>query len=116
LPNLIESMKKAALDAVETSKPCVVVFGKVTSTSPLKINVEQKLTLTDAQLILTRNVTDLRPTSLLTIIQRTSHTVIPILMMAAVQPQEVIPISIRSRERKKSLFTIAWLSVIWFFF
>jgi uncharacterized membrane-anchored protein len=60
LPNLIESIKKAALDAVEASKPCVIVFGKVTSTSPLKINVEQKMTLTDAQLILTRNVTDFK--------------------------------------------------------
>ena len=60
MANLIESIKKAALDAVEASKPCVIVFGKVTSTSPLKINVEQKLTLTDAQLILTRNVTDFK--------------------------------------------------------
>jgi len=58
LPNLIELIKKAALDAVEASKPCVVMFGKVTSITPLKINVEQKLTLTEAQLILTRNVTD----------------------------------------------------------
>ena len=56
--NLIESIKKAALDAVEASKPTTIVYGKVTSTSPLKVNVEQKLTLTDAQLVLTRNVTD----------------------------------------------------------
>lgn len=58
MPNLIELIKKAALDAVEASKPCVVMFGKVTSITPLKINVEQKLTLTEAQLILTRNVTN----------------------------------------------------------
>jgi hypothetical protein len=60
LPNLIELIKKAALDAVEASKPCAVMFGKVTSISPLKVNVEQKLTLTEAQLILTRNVTDFK--------------------------------------------------------
>ena len=60
LANLSESIKKAALDAVEASKPCAIMFGKVTSTSPLKINVEQTLTLTDAQLILTRNVTDFK--------------------------------------------------------
>lgn len=60
MPNLVESIKRAALDAVEASKPCAIAFGKVTSTSPLKINVEQKLTLTDAQLILTRNVTDFK--------------------------------------------------------
>ena len=58
--NLIMSIKKAAVDAVEASKPCAVMFGKVTSTSPLKVNVEQKLTLTDAQLIMTRNVTDFK--------------------------------------------------------
>lgn len=57
MPNLIESIKKAALDAVENSKPCAVMFGKVTSVSPMKINVEQKMTLTSAQLILTSNVT-----------------------------------------------------------
>ena len=60
MSNLIMSMKKAALDAVEVSKPCVIMFGKVTSISPLKINVEQKLTLTAAQLIMTRNVTDFK--------------------------------------------------------
>lgn len=60
MSNLIMSIKKAAVDAVEASKPCAVMFGKVTSTSPLKVNVEQKLTLTDAQLIMTRNVTDFK--------------------------------------------------------
>lgn len=60
MSNLIESIKKAALEAVENSKPCAVMFGKVTSASPLKINVEQKMTLTSAQLILSRNVTDFK--------------------------------------------------------
>ncbi len=56
--DLIKLIKKVALDAVDASKPTSVVYGKVISTSPLKIQVEQKMTLTAAQLVLTRNVTD----------------------------------------------------------
>jgi len=63
LPNpnaieLVKTIKKAAVEAVEATKPVAVLFGKVTSASPLQINVEQKMTLGEAQLILTRNVTD----------------------------------------------------------
>lgn len=53
--NLIRQM---AVESVDASKPTSLVFGTVTSDSPLKINVEQKMTLTAAQLVLTRNVTD----------------------------------------------------------
>lgn len=56
--DLLTLIKRAAIEAVDASKPATVVFGKVTSISPLKINVEQKMTLTDMQLVLTRNVTD----------------------------------------------------------
>lgn len=56
--DLLISMKRTALEAVEASKPTSIVFGKVTSTSPLKINVDQKMTLGKAQLVLARNVTD----------------------------------------------------------
>lgn len=55
---LIQVLKKAALDAVQASKPSAVCFGKVTSASPLKILVEQKMTLGRAQLILCRSVTE----------------------------------------------------------
>ena len=55
---LVDALKRAALDAVKASKPVYVCFGKVQSTSPLKINVEQKMVLGEKQLILTRNVTD----------------------------------------------------------
>lgn len=51
-------MKKASLDAVESTKPVNVVFGKVTSVSPLKILIDQKITLGAAQLVLCRHVTD----------------------------------------------------------
>jgi hypothetical protein len=55
---LVGNIKMAALDAVEASKPVNVMFGTVISASPLKINVEQKLTLEAAQLVLARNVTE----------------------------------------------------------
>lgn len=58
LPNLIEIIKQAAIEAVAASNPCAIMFGKVISTSPLKINVEQRLTLDESHLILTSNVRD----------------------------------------------------------
>ena len=56
--DFVNSMKKAAVSAVEANQPSDFCFGKVTSTSPLKILVEQKMTLGAAQLVLTKNVTD----------------------------------------------------------
>lgn len=56
--DLVKLIKRAAIDAVNASKPCNLVFGTVTSISPLQINVEQKMTLTSAQIVLSRNVTD----------------------------------------------------------
>lgn len=55
---LVKTIKKAAIEAVEATKPVAVLFGKVTSASPLQINVEQKMTLGATQLILSRNVTE----------------------------------------------------------
>lgn len=55
-------IKKAATEAVEAGKPADYCFGKVISVSPLKISVEQKMTLGSAQLVLTRNVTDYKTT------------------------------------------------------
>jgi hypothetical protein len=60
--DLLNTIKKAALEAVEAEKPVNLLFGKVTSASPLKINVEQKMILSSAQLVLTRNVTDYKVT------------------------------------------------------
>ena len=51
-------MKEAGAKATDATNPVNVCFGKVTSASPLKILVEQKITLTAAQLVLTKNVTD----------------------------------------------------------
>ena len=58
MPDIVESMKKAALEAVASSKPVDLIFGLVTSASPLEITIEQKLVLTAPMLILTRNVTE----------------------------------------------------------
>ena len=55
---LIDTLKRAAVKAVEAGKPVNVYFGEVVSASPLKINVEQKMILGEKQLILSRNVTD----------------------------------------------------------
>lgn len=55
---LVKAMKEAGANATEAKAPVKVCFGKVTSASPLKISVEQKITLGSAQLVLTRNVTD----------------------------------------------------------
>ncbi len=57
---LVEALKKAAIKAVEARKPVNVYFGEVVGTSPLRINVEQKITLGEKQLVLSRNVTDHR--------------------------------------------------------
>jgi len=62
LANMIEIIKKAAMDAVQNSNPTSVVYGKVVSVSPLKIQVSAKLILTESQLVLTRNVTDYQMT------------------------------------------------------
>lgn len=61
MPDMAEFMKtikRAALDAVAAAKPAEICYGIVTSVSPLKINVDQKLILGENQLVLTKAVTD----------------------------------------------------------
>jgi len=58
LPNPVEVVKRAAIEAMEASKPVNLLFGQVISDSPLKIQVDQKTILTEKMLILARNVTD----------------------------------------------------------
>lgn len=55
---LVKVMKQAGYKATEAKNPVNVCYGKVTSEAPLKILVEQRITLGTAQLVLTRNVTD----------------------------------------------------------
>ena len=56
--DFLNIIKKAGVEAVNASQPSDFYFGKVTSSKPLKILVEQKMTLSSVQLVLTRNVTD----------------------------------------------------------
>lgn len=62
MANLNEGFKQLALEAVKASMPSGVYFGTVISASPLKISVEQKMTLSEKQLVLTRNVTNFKTT------------------------------------------------------
>lgn len=55
---LVAVMKKAATEAVDAAKPVNVYFGTVRAVKPLKIDVEQKMSLGEKQLILSRNVTE----------------------------------------------------------
>lgn len=58
MADIIETIKKAALDAMENSSPTSIMYGTVTSINPLEIQVEQKLLLTSEFLMLTKNVID----------------------------------------------------------
>ena len=49
--DLVQAMKKATLGAVEQAGPVGVVFGTVVSTTPLAVQVDQKLTIGAAQLV-----------------------------------------------------------------
>lgn len=57
---LVETLKRAAIEAVDAKKPVSIYFGNVIGVSPLQINVEQKMTLGEKQLVLSRNVTDFK--------------------------------------------------------
>ena len=58
--DLLNTIKRAAKETIEVRQLCDFYFGKVISTKPLKIFIDQKMTLGPAQLILTRNVTDFK--------------------------------------------------------
>lgn len=78
LPDAVGVMKKinrAAVEAVEATKPVNVLFGKVISVSPLQINVEQKMNLGEKQLTLSRSVTDFKTFMTISGIGKTEITV-----------------------------------------
>ncbi len=56
--DFVKVIKQGAMEAFAASKPANMVFGIVISESPLQIKVDQKLVLNQAQLALSRNVTD----------------------------------------------------------
>ena len=55
---LVRLVKQAAVEAVRADAPMAVCYGTVLSTTPLKIQVDQKKILGTAQLILTDAVRD----------------------------------------------------------
>ena len=54
----LDVIKRVSNEANEASQPVKICFGTVTGIAPLTIIVDQKLELSEMQLILTRNVTD----------------------------------------------------------
>lgn len=55
---LVRSVKQAAIEAVKAAGPMGVCYGTVTAVSPLEITTDQKLVLSETQLILTNAVRD----------------------------------------------------------
>ncbi|MEA5082695.1 MAG: DUF2577 domain-containing protein [Lachnospiraceae bacterium] len=58
MSELLQIIKQAAAEQNEASKPVAIMMGKVVSISPLKIQLDQKLTLRESALILTKSVID----------------------------------------------------------
>ena len=56
--NLLELIKKASGDALAAGDPADFCFGKVISSSPIKILVEQKMELGASQLVVPRSLTE----------------------------------------------------------
>ncbi len=56
--DLVQIIKRAAIDAVEQRKPCDVLFGTVQSVAPLSIFVEMGMVLEADELILGEHLTD----------------------------------------------------------
>lgn len=54
----LKVIKQASQEAVNSTNPVNVCFGTITSTSPLKILIDQKMTLGSAQLVLTKAADD----------------------------------------------------------
>ncbi|MGM7683552.1 DUF2577 domain-containing protein [Cytobacillus sp. Hm23] len=54
---MLDHIKAAAIDAMNATNPVNVLFGVVVNTSPLEIEIHQKLKLTTEFLVLTERVT-----------------------------------------------------------
>lgn len=55
---VLEAMKQMSVDAQNSQKPTIILFGQVTSAKPLQIFVNQKQTIKEDALILTHAVKD----------------------------------------------------------
>lgn len=56
--NLVMLIKQAAVEAVNAKDPMSLKIGEVVSVSPLKISINQKITIPASQLLLTNAVRD----------------------------------------------------------
>ena len=56
MTEFIQTLKKAAVEAVEQTKPCSILFGKVISDVPLAIRVDAKVILRQNNVILLAGV------------------------------------------------------------
>lgn len=58
MSNLVQTIKMIAQEAAEDSKPTGIIYATVITVSPLRIQVDAKLTLEENNLVLTNNVKD----------------------------------------------------------
>lgn len=56
--DIVQNLKKSSIAAVDSTDPTTIRYGTVINQNPLQIRVEQKLTLTEAQLVLMSSVLD----------------------------------------------------------
>ena len=54
----IENMRQISMQAVEAGKHCDVILGTIASVSPMRVQIDQKTSLTGAQLIVPQYLTD----------------------------------------------------------
>lgn len=57
---LLETIKKAGLQGMDSTNPVTILFGDVTSVNPLEIKVDQRFNLTSEFLVLAETVTPIR--------------------------------------------------------
>lgn len=57
MPDLVQTIKQAALEAVEAANPVQLAYGTVVSASPLKVQVGDKQTLPAKALIIPKSLT-----------------------------------------------------------
>ena len=55
---MVDAIKRAALDAVESNKPCDLRFGTVISVNPLKIRISDQFILPESILIVPEHLTE----------------------------------------------------------
>lgn len=55
---LIDVIKRASMEAMTNAQMCDLRFGKVTSTTPLKVQVTNQFTLPESLLIVPKHLTD----------------------------------------------------------